>query len=145
MRNASWTGTAAAVLAILLVVGCRKEAERPAAAPAQPAPRRVDARSLVGHWVRTDSPYTIQIQAVRDDGTAEAAYFNPRPIHVARAETREADGTIELVVELRDVNYPGSTYTLRYDPQRDILYGIYFQAVERQTYEVAFLRAPGGR
>lgn len=59
---------------------------------------------------------------------------------VARAEWRREDGALRLFVELRDVNYPGSTYTLSFAPERDRLAGIYFQAVERQTFDVEFVR-----
>ena len=45
-----------------------------------------------------------------------------------------------MFVELRDVNYPGSAYNLRYDPKTDRLIGTYFQAVQRQTYDVEFVR-----
>ena len=41
---------------------------------------------------------------------------------------------MKVFVELRAPNYPGSTYTLSYDPQQDQLKGIYFQAVERQNF-----------
>ena len=47
---------------------------------------------------------------------------------------------MKLFVELRDVNYPGSTYSLRYDPARDVLEGAYFQAMEQQTFDVSFVR-----
>ena len=36
--------------------------------------------------------------------------------------------------------YPGSTYTLNYDPANDQLKGVYFQAVEKQRFAVAFVR-----
>jgi hypothetical protein len=36
---------------------------------------------------------------------------------------------------------PGSTYTLTYDPKRDELYGVYFQAVQGQSFDVVFVRA----
>ena len=54
--------------------------------------------------------------------------------------TKLADHGLEVFVELRDVNYPGSTYTLLYDPAKDQLHGIYYQAVARQNYEVVFVR-----
>jgi hypothetical protein len=38
------------------------------------------------------------------------------------------------------VNYPGSTYTLRYDAATDQLKGIYFQAAQGAQYEVYFAR-----
>ena len=68
------------------------------------------------------------------DGTLKAAYFNPRPINVARAQFSRKDGTLTVFIELRDVNYPGSKYNLKYDPKSDRLIGTYFQAVQAETY-----------
>jgi len=42
---------------------------------------------------------------------------------------------------LRDINYPGSKYNLQYDPETDRLIGTYFQAIQRQTFDVEFTRA----
>ena len=70
----------------------------------------------------------------------DAAYFNPGPIHVAKAEASQEGAVTKLFIELRDVNYPGSTYTLVYDAASDRLTGIYFQAVLQQRYEVFFVR-----
>lgn len=42
-------------------------------------------------------------------------------------------------VELRDTGYPGSTYTLLYDPDKDALLGLYYQAVQRRNFEVVFV------
>ncbi len=42
--------------------------------------------------------------------------------------------------EILNVNYPGWTYTLTYDPAGDQLKGIYYQAAERQRFPVAFVR-----
>ena len=69
-----------------------------------------------------------------------AAYFNPRPIHVAKAEASLYEGTVNIFIELRDVNYPGSTYNLTYDPADGYLKGIYFQAAVGQTFDVYFGR-----
>ena len=65
---------------------------------------------------------------------------NPGPINIARAEWQRKDGGLQVFIELRDVNYPGSTYSLGYDAGRDVLEGTYFQAMERQTYDVSFVR-----
>jgi len=43
-------------------------------------------------------------------------------------------------VELRAPGYPNSTYTLRYEPTRDQLAGIYFQAALQQSFDVVFVR-----
>ena len=42
--------------------------------------------------------------------------------------------------ELRAGGYAGSTYTLGYDPAKDQLKGIYYQAVAKQMFEVIFVR-----
>ena len=104
------------------------------------AESKFDLQKLKGGWRRPDGGYILAIRNVADSGAMEAAYFNPNPIHVARAEaSRDGDNT-KVFIELRDVNYPGSTYTLTYEPASDQLKGIYYQAVERQRFEVIFER-----
>lgn len=106
-------------------------------AGAEPKP---DFQKLTGRWQRPDGGYVLAIKNIADSGAMDAAYFNPYPIHVAKAEaSRDGDNT-KVFIELRDVNYPGSTYTLTYEPASDQLKGIYYQAVERQRYEVIFDR-----
>ena len=95
---------------------------------------------LSGKWQRADGDYLVEIRSVDPGGKMDAAYFNPQPIHVAIAEASQSGETIKLLIELRDVNYPGSTYRLAYDPTNDRLTGAYFQAVTRETYQVFFVR-----
>ena len=97
-------------------------------------------RPLLGEWVRPDGGYVLSVTGIDDDGTATAAYLNPRPINVERAEAREEGDAVGLFVELRDRGYPGSTYTLAYDARADQLRGIYFQATQRASYDVVFVR-----
>jgi hypothetical protein len=126
----------ASVLALLGALGHGTEAGQPAAPSAKPP----DAQRLVGRWVRPDGGYILEVREVRKDGSLNAAYFNPRPINVAKAELRRKDGKLTVFVELRDINYPGSTYTLQYDPASDNLKRTYYQAVEKQTHSIEFLR-----
>jgi hypothetical protein len=95
---------------------------------------------LVGRWLRADGGYVLEIRSVSPEGRVEAAYLNPRPIHVARAEAARGGDIVTLLVELRDANYPGSTYRLWYDAGSDTLEGTYYQAVQQETYDVAFER-----
>ena len=95
---------------------------------------------LLGRWIRTGDGYVIEIRSVDSNGQLDADYFNPRPINVSVAKAAEKDGSVEVFLELRDVNYPGSNYALTYDPQRDVLVGSYFQAVQRQTFAIEFIR-----
>ena len=101
-------------------------------------------QKLQGRWQRTDGGYIIDIRRVDAAGKMRAAYYNPRPINVAKAEASVDGGVVKVVLELRDVNYPGSIYTLTYDKAADQLTGSYFQAVERATFEVSFTRMAAG-
>lgn len=99
-----------------------------------------DFTPLKAGWLRPDGNYVLDLRKIDAAGKIDAAYFNPRPIHVAKGEASEKDGALRVFVELQDVNYPGSTYDLTYDPQADQLRGTYFQAHLKQAYEVFFIR-----
>jgi hypothetical protein len=97
-------------------------------------------RALSGRWLRPDGGYILDIRDIDARGTIEAVYLNPRPITVARAEATRDGSTLKVFVELRAPGYPGSTYMLTYDPTRDQLAGIYFQAALQQRFDVVFVR-----
>jgi hypothetical protein len=101
---------------------------------------KIDKQLLQGSWVRTDAEYQIRISNVSNTGVMTAQYFNPRPINVSRSEWVYDGGFLKIYVEFRDENYPGSNYNLSYIPERDMLVGDYFQAVESVTYYVEFAR-----
>ena len=85
--------------------------------------------TLNGRWLRPDGGYVLDIRSVDTSGKIDAVYLNPKPINIAKAEATRDGSTVKVFIELRAPNYPGSTYTLTYDPQQDRLQGIYFQAV----------------
>ena len=95
---------------------------------------------LKGRWQRPDGGYVVDIQSVDAGGKVSASYFNPQRINVSKAEASQDGPVIKVFIELRDANYPGSTYTLTYDPQNDQLQGIYYQAAQQQRFEVVFVR-----
>jgi hypothetical protein len=95
---------------------------------------------LGGRWLRSDGEYTIEIRGAAPDGKLDVKYFNPGPIHVAKADWQLKNGKLIVFIELRDVNYPGSTYTLEYLEAEDRLAGIYYQAMEQVNYDVEFER-----
>jgi hypothetical protein len=101
-----------------------------------------DYRPLIGRWQRTDGGYIIDIRRVAADGKITAGYYNPRPINVSRAEVTNFQKHLKVEIELRDSGYPGSTYTLIYNAEKDLLLGFYYQAVQRQNFDVVFVRLP---
>jgi hypothetical protein len=145
-------GLAATVLPIVatcvLLVSCGKKEEAAplppipeSAATNAPGPIKPEFAKLPGKWERADGDYLVEIKGVDSSGKLEVGYFNPSPIKVSRAAAFEKEGATQVFIELRDVNYPGCTYTLTYDPKTDQLYGQYFQAAAQQTFDVTFARA----
>ena len=99
-----------------------------------------DVKLLEGRWLRPDGGYVLELSNMQNDGGIKAAYFNPQPIKVYQAKWRNKKGVLTVFVELRDINYPGSKYELRYYPASGRLNGTYFQAVDKQTYAIEFVR-----
>jgi hypothetical protein len=121
--------------------------------PAQDGPSQIqaDERSaqthtpevlsrLVGRWQRSDGGYILDIKAVHDDGKIDAAYLNPRPINVSKAQAITKGGHVIVVVTLQDRGYPGNMYTLTYDPHADRLEGVYLHRGRKQQFDVEFSR-----
>jgi hypothetical protein len=165
-RRSGWAGMARPVALLFLMLACRGEPESGATAQtASPgrmgseagavsvesqSPKRersvpaLEAReAMVGWWLRHDQSYMIVIDSVDDDGRVEARYLNPRPINVSKAETWVEEGSLRLLVELTDENYPGNFYELVYRAGDDVWVGVYHHLGNDETYEVYFLRFEG--
>ena len=109
--------------------------------PVQESKGYTAAQQLEGSWVREDGGYTLILQDIKADGSMKAFYLNPRSINVHEATWKFEDDRVILYVELRDVNYPGSNYSLMYRAANDSLWGSYYQAVQKQTMDVKFVRS----
>src|SRR5512139_2449708 len=105
------------------------------------AKARPDFNTLKGRWLRPDGGYILSIKDINTDGKIDAAYYNPRPITVSKAQTTREGETLKVLIELQDRGYPGSTYTLIYDPKTDRLGGVYYQAAMGQRFDVMFVRS----
>ena len=121
-------------LCLLLVILCGHALAAPVADQMSP-----DTLAVQGRWVRTDAPYVIELRHA-EAGQMQATYYNPKPIHVAKTEIAEQDGLLYVLIELQDVNYPGSTYVISYDRTQDTLQGLYFVPASQQSFEVTFVR-----
>ena len=99
-----------------------------------------DFGALRGRWLRPDGGDVLEIRSVAPDGKLEAAYFNPQPIRVSRAEATRDGKQTKVFVELNDTGYPGCTYTLVHEAEKDLLTGVYFQAAQGARYDIYFER-----
>jgi hypothetical protein len=115
-----------------------------ASTPDNPTAAASDAKPsfdvLKGRWLRPDGGYIVEVKSVDAGGKMDASYSNPRRINVSKAEASRDGPAIKVFIELRDANYPGSTYNLTYYPQSDQLQGVYYQAALQQQFEVFFVR-----
>jgi len=131
-------------LGVFLLRGKQTGAQSAAPPAAQESVAHPEAKTefeiLQGRWLRPDGGYVVEIKEIDVQGKMAAAYFNPRPINVSRAEATLEGTTIKVFIELRDINYPGATYHLTYDPARDQLKGIYIQPALQQSFDVVFVR-----
>lgn len=128
------------ILLFVCILGISLAMPGMASAEAGHAAASSDYQHLEGRWIRPDGGYVLELKDIREDGSLTASYFNPRPINVHLAKWSREKGVLNLFVELRDTNYPGSTYTVQYDPKTGRLKGTYFQAMEKQTYNIEFFR-----
>ena len=136
---------AAAVVAVALYVSRDKANEEKQETPtpvesAEVEESKDNLQALIGRWLRPDGGYIIEVRRIRANGRLDADYFNPRPINVSRAEALRRGDEVRVFIELQDMGYPGSTYTLVYDPQPDVLRGVYFHAGLSRTFDVVFVR-----
>ncbi len=135
----------AATFAILLAaglaaVGAQARGEKDDAASASAPKQQAGFATLQGRWVRPDGGYVVYVTGVDDNGTLAATYANPRPLPFAVARAARENGAIKVYLELRAGGYNGSSYTLTYDPVRDVLKGVYYQANAGQSFDVYFVR-----
>lgn len=137
---------ATAIVVLVLLISSRLKSRSVASVnesnPVNPAAAvsNSEVQKLQGRWQRPDGGYIMSINSIAESGAIDAAYFNPYPIHVGNAVVSRDGNVTKVFVELRDVNYPGSSYTLTYEPSTDRLQGIYYQAVEQQRFQVVFER-----
>jgi hypothetical protein len=130
---------------VLLISHSKHTEAQPTAPPeAKESVAKPDSQAgferLKGRWQRPDGGYVIEIKAIDANGKMVAAYFNPRPINVSQAEVALEGTTIKIFIELRDINYPGATYHLTYEPGSGQLRGVYFQPTLQQSFDVFFVR-----
>lgn len=142
-------GFVSAILIVALILVGSWYASKPPAQTPPASPRAVASAKatisherLLGRWIRPDGGYVLENRRAELSGRLEVAYFNPNPINVSRAEWHREEDQLGVFVELRDVNYPGSTYKLTYLPAEDRLKGTYFQAATGESYEIEFIRVP---
>ena len=95
---------------------------------------------LLGRWVRPDGGYVLIIKNVHFDGSIDADYLNPNLINISKARATTESGKTNVFVELRDVGYPGSYYTLTYDKDTDRLVGVYHHLGINQNFDIYFVR-----
>ena len=96
--------------------------------------------AALGKWQRSDSPYVLVLSNIKTDSTLVAKYLNPKSINISETHWKTSDGYFYFYIKFDDEGYPGSYYSLGYYPEEDRLFGFYYQAMQKQKYDVVFER-----
>ena len=102
--------------------------------------RNILTEPVIDQWLRVDGGYILDLKKFNSDSTLDAAYLNPNPIHISETKWKVQEEYLYFYILFDDEGYPGSYYSLGYFPEDDKLFGIYYQAVQQQQYEVTFER-----
>jgi hypothetical protein len=137
-RTVVWIVVAGIAIAILILQVV--DTDKPAGLSSPVTATAATSQRLVGRWLRPDGQYVLDVRQIHSDGRVEAAYLNPRPIHVSEAKVEKKNGRFRLRLVLRDQGYPGSYYDLTYDVDTDRLIGEYYQAAMGAVFDVQFVR-----
>ncbi|WP_281322931.1 hypothetical protein [Flavobacterium aestivum] len=102
--------------------------------------RKADKNLIKGLWGRTEGVGEINISEVRDNGLLKATFCNPKSINIEKAVWTNSSDVLRIYILLREDNYPGSSFSLNYIAEKDLLLGVYFDALTNISYTVSFKR-----
>lgn len=103
-------------------------------------PQRQGVNLLKGIWGRTEGPGEINISEVVDNGVLKATFYNPKLINIEKAVWTNSSDVLRIYILLREDNYLGSSFSLNYIAEKDILLGVYFDALTNESYTTSFKR-----
>jgi hypothetical protein len=99
-----------------------------------------DENLIKGVWGRTDAVGEINISEILDNGLLKTTFYNPKMINIEKAIWTNSSDVLRIYILFREDKYPGSSFSLNYLPEKDLLLGVYFDALTNESYSVAFKR-----
>jgi hypothetical protein len=100
----------------------------------------LDKNLIKGVWGRTDGAGEINISVVLDNGLLTATFCNPKSITIEKAVWTNSSDVLRIYIIFREDNYPGSSFSLNYLAEKDLLLGVYFDALTNESQTVTFKR-----
>jgi hypothetical protein len=102
--------------------------------------KKLDKKLIKGVWGRTDGAGEINISEVLDNGLLTATFCNPKSINIEKAVWTNSSEVLRIYILFREDNYPGSSFSLNYLAEKDLLLGVYFDALTNKSQTVTFKR-----
>jgi hypothetical protein len=99
-----------------------------------------DRNLIKGVWGRVDAAGEIKITEVLHGGSLKSTFYNPKLIAIEKSIWTNSSGVLRVYILLREDDYPGSSFTLNYVAVRDVLVGVYYDALTQKSYPVTFER-----
>jgi hypothetical protein len=103
-------------------------------------PKKKGKNLLKGVWGRADGPGEINISEVLDNGVLKTTFYNPKLINIEKAVWTNSSDVLRIYILLRDDSNPDSSFSLNYLPEKDLLIGVYFDGLTKESYAVTFKR-----
>jgi hypothetical protein len=99
-----------------------------------------DKNLLKGVWGRTDATGVVNISEVLDNGLLKTTFYSPKMINIEKAVWTNSSDVLRIYILLREDNYPGSSFSLNYMAEKDLLLGVYFDALTNESLTISFER-----
>ena len=126
---------------LIIIASCTSKDSKPAKTHQESkSEHNTFTKPVIDQWLRTDGDYVLDIKGFNADTTIDVAYLNPNSINISETRWKVQEGYLYFYILFDDEGYPGSYYSLGYIPEDDKLFGIYYQAVQQQQYEIVFER-----
>jgi hypothetical protein len=103
-------------------------------------PDQQDEDLIKGVWGRSDAADEINISEILNNGLLKATFYNPKMINIEKAVWTNSSDVLRIYILLREDKYPGSSFSLNYLPEKDLLLGVYFDALTNESHAVTFNR-----
>ena len=99
-----------------------------------------DKNLLTGEWSETGTPNLIKITGVDESGRLQIGFFNPKSITVLKSNWIKNGNLLSVYIELQDEKYMNSNFKLNYVPERDMLVGEFYDAMQDFTCPTEFAK-----
>jgi len=99
-----------------------------------------DKNLIRGKWGMDDSAIELQVLELLKNGGLQVNYSNSKLVFIEKAGWTESSDVLRIFIIYRQDDKPGYSLSLNYIADKDLLVGIYTDALDNKSYNVTFRR-----